>query len=466
MRKRLIPGILALCLFACVLALSSCNGNRAANETAPETVTTEDVTTGHAHVPEAEYTVDLPPTCAYAGSKSYHCAECGQIIAETVVAIDPLPHVPAAEYVVDVKPTCSSPGVKSKRCTECGDIVRGSIEEIPIDPKAHDVEAWNVDKEPTLLDPAGHRSGVCKICAEPLEEDTVFLHDVQIFDTSSGKYSISGASLGEIRGSKHFYSTDEHPEGNDLLVEYSILWNETLLNLYNTNDVMPAVDTRFTTNQAGTSGNKGIVRLELANGTTSQWCVCKFAGGMTAFGSPEADCLYPRTDATINDATAYPNIGGANKGDGQAHGDPQWGWHRVGIRFREEVTNVEAVKGGAAATYYIQLWVYIDGILVFHNSGTDHLKNDGSDRKLFSAKSDGAGGITYTENDQLYLHGAFLDSKRMKDGVGYFEIADYSATVGSNFVQNVKKASDPTPATLEVEAGVTIPATIWYELAD
>ena len=435
MKKLSIILALVLCLVLCVFAFASCGKKNATKTTAAESDPTASTT--------AQATA-APATT----TKKQHV------------------HVPEENYTIDLQPTCSTEGEKSLYCAECGQAIPGTTEKIEIDPRAHKVEDWDTDA-PTLLEPTGSRTGTCTYCQGEIHEDLTFEHDVQILTTSSGKISKNYATLGEIRGDKHFYPTDEHPNGNDLLVEYSFLWNETLLNLYNTNDVMPAVDTRFTTSSSGTSGNMGIARLELANDTTSQWCICKFAGGMTGYGTPEGDSPYSRFQTTVNDVTAYPNIGGANPGDGQPHGETQWGWHRISVRFREEVTNVDAVKGGAMATYYIQMWVYIDGDLVFHNSGTDHRKDsDGTDRKLYSAASDGTGGITYTENDDLYLHGAFLDSKRMKDGKGYYEIADYSATIGSDFVQNVKKVTNPVATTLEVEEGVTVPSTMWYELAD
>ena len=145
----------------------------------------------------------------------------------------------------------------------------------------------------------------------------------------------------------------------------------------------------------------------------------------------------------------------------------QWGWHRVSIRYREEVTNVDAVKAGEAATYKLTMWVYIDGVLVLHFSDSDHMRN-GVSYKLFTAESDGEGGITYVENDALYLHGAFMDSTRLEDGKnpGYSSIADYSVTVGTDFVQNVKKVTNPTETTWEIASGVFVPSTMWYELAD
>ena len=112
------------------------------------------------------------------------------------------------------------------------------------------------------------------------------------------------------------------------------------------------------------------------------------------------------------------------------------------------------------------MWVYIDGVMVLHCSDTDHIWEGGdkTDRKHYSAEPDGNGGIKYTENDNLYIHGAFLDSTKMASGVGYFEIADYSVTIGSNFVQNVRKVTSPVADTLTVAEGVTVPSTMWYEL--
>ncbi len=434
MKKLSVTLTLILCLVLCVFAFASCekkNGKKGSTTTAPVASNSTTATPTEANPTQAPHV-----------------------------------HTPEDDYYIDLEPTCSAEGQKSKWCSECGAPIPGSEVPIPINPNAHRVENW-VTEQPTLLDPTGFRTGTCSICGKKVDQELTFEHDVKILTTASGKYSKNYATLGEIRGDEHFYATDEHPDGNDLLVEFSFLWNESLLNLYNSGSAMPAIDTRFVPNQSGSDGNMGIVRLELATGTESRWCICKFGGGFTAYGSPEADCPYPRFETTVDDATAYPNIGGANKGDGQPLGDTQWGWHRVSIRFREELTNPTEVKGGAEATYYIQLWVYIDGDLVFHNSGTDHRwGNDNSDRKLFSAASDGDGGIAYTENDGLYLHGAFLDSTKMKDGKGYFEIADYSATIGSEFVQNVRKVTNPVATTLEVEEGVTVPSTMWYELAD
>ena len=441
MRRLYFTLALLLCLTLCVFAFASCGKKKAKTTTAAQTdpegsvATTAEPTlppatttkTPHVHTPEDEYTIDLQPTCTTPGEKSYYCVECGMKIPETTV-------------------------------------------QIPIDPKAHKVTDWDTDA-PTLLKPTGSRTGNCIYCEAPIEEELTFEHNVQTFtSSSSGDYYPACATLGEIRGDKHFYPTDADPEGIDLLVEYSVLWNETLLNFDVSNDRMPTIDTRFTPNKSGTNGNSGIVRWELASDTTSKWCTCKYAGGFEVahYETSEPDSPYPRFGEKDGvDATAYPNIGGANLGDGQPHGEMQWGWHRVSIRYREELTNPNELKAGSAeATYFLQVWVYIDGTLVLHNSGNDHTwGNDGSDRKLFSAANDGEGGIKYTENDALYLHGAFLDSVRTnQDTKSYFEIADYSAIIGHDFVQDVCKVYNPVETQMDVEEGVSVPTTMWYTL--
>ena len=300
--------------------------------------------------------------------------------------------------------------------------------------------------------------------------------------SNSGAYTPNRATLGDIRGNRHFYD-----EGNDLLIEYSVLWNESANNLsvakIKTNQYYnPYIDTRFTPTEAGTSGNKNIIYWSLAD--NCQGSDCKFAGGFEWGGidQNEADNPYPKFTASVWDAEKqkyvtgdqrddFPNIGGVNAGDGTDQGDPQWGWHRVSIRYRQVVTNkaalIAANTPGVEATYKLEMWVYIDGVLVVHSYQTDLLqKDDGTDRKLYSASSDGSGGIAYVENDDLWLHGTFLHSIKAKTGeTVYFAIADYSATVGSDFVLPVEKNASPAAATYTTSDGTELPAAVWYRYA-
>ncbi|MBR4770050.1 MAG: hypothetical protein IK090_03875, partial [Clostridia bacterium] len=146
------------------------------------------------------------------------------------------------------------------------------------------------------------------------------------------------------------------------------------------------------------------------------------------------------------------------------------GWHRVGIRYREELVDPDTVAAEDFAVYNLEMWVYIDGTLVIHASAYDLTildeNDEREDRKLFSAASNGAGGIVYTENDALVLHPVCLNSKRALDNkTAYYSVADISVTVGSEFTQKVMRLSDPTPAELAVVGGTTVTSTMWYTLA-
>ena len=430
----------------------------------------------HDHVFASKYATDVPATCQSAGSKSHHCKICGASDGAVAIPNDPNAHAWAGEYTVEVPATCSSVGYKSVFCTRCGANNPSSLVEIPENPGLHVVENWTEDVEATLLYD-GLRHGDCVLCHASVKNDTVpFEPNVKKWtDSDSGAYTRNRATLGDIRESSHFYD-----EGNDLLVEYSVLWNETATLLRS--DKGPYMDTRFTSDKSGTSGNKNIIYWSLSDNCSGS--DCKFAGGFEWGGidQNEADNPYPKFTASVWDAEKqkyvtgdqrddFPNIGGVNAGDGTDQGDPQWGWHRVSIRYRQVVTNkaalIAANTPGVEATYKLEMWVYIDGVLVVHSYQTDLLqKDDGTDRKLYSASSDGSGGIAYVENDDLWLHGTFLHSIKAKTGeTVYFAIADYSATVGSDFVLPVEKNASPAAATYTTSDGTELPAAVWYRYA-
>ncbi len=369
---------------------------------------------------------------------------------------------------------CGHAATQSIHCTICGAVKPDSTVNLPIDPSLHAYGDWSRISDATLLAPGIDRR-VCVNCSGVDERDVPYVHNVQKFTSSTnGAYSPNKATLGDIRGSEHFYTP-----GNDLLVEYSILWTEGLTNLrHDSKDYKPFIDSRFAQVEAGNSTNKNIIYWSLTNDVVGSDCA--YAGGFEWGGIDQnkPDNPYPKfTDGAYGLGSTkdeYPNIGGANGGDGTPQGDNRWGWHRVSVRYREEVSNVAAVEAGGNATYNLEMWVYVDGVLVIHSYANDfiyqpkdHPENN-RDYKLFTAASNGNGGITYTDiNDDLYFHGAFLNSKKMPSGkTAYFEIADYSATIGSDFVQNVRRVNNPTPTTLEVENGVFVPSTMWYELDD
>ena len=323
----------------------------------------------------------------------------------------------------------------------------------------------------TLLDTTHKvQRSFCSICGAS-QDQTVsasLSHSVQTWNSSkSGKHTIGAQTLGEFREDKKFSTV-----GNDLLIEYSILWNESLTDLQS-GSTKPFIDTRFASNANGQSAKNLTYWTPTANNNESD---CKYAGSFEWGGikNSVADNPYPHFNSKTNDITYYPNIGGPNDGDGTTQTNDRWGWHRVSIRYREEVTNVASLKAyngvGAEpdASYYLQMWVYIDGKLVIHAYVDDLISDGGDDRKLFSAAANGSGGITYTPNDSQYLIPFYLNSKKAADGkTVYFEVADLYVTVGTQFIQKIKPvASTPDYVDYEIASGVHVNGALWYELAD
>ena len=277
------------------------------------------------------------------------------------------------------------------------------------------------------------------------------------------RYTLKLPMVKEVQKGKHFYPTEENPAGNDLYVEYSLLWNETLVdNLVSTKQYL---DTRIG-NFYGASSN-ALSYVSLTNGNTHG--DCQYAGGWeyTSLNESEEGNPYPRMIGKVADPTAYPNIGGSNPGDGVSHGDTQWGWHRIGMKLHEELTNKAAVSGGAAATYRVTCELYIDGVLVSilgRNAGDGKWLEE---NLLYTAQSDGQGGITYSDMAATkWLFIFFANNPKTETGeTAYFIYKDVFATCGQGFVQDVTKVPSPTAASYTLPDSTVVSGKTWYRTA-
>ena len=486
MKKLTVTLALVLSLVLCVFAFASCSKSNkggdattAANATAA--ATTAGATTGgeteHVHTPAAEYTIDRQATCANAGSKSYHCTVCGDIIPETVVVIDPLPHTPEPEITVLQKATCSAKGLKAYLCLDCGEVIESTKEEIPIDPTAHKVDEWSAT--PTLFNPAVHATGECTVCHQPIEKDLTFAPDVQTFTgTTSSRYQ-NRKLLADVRGEDHFYPTDTDPAGKDLLVEYTVLWNATLLNLD------PSQKNYTTMRIASGNGTEqtSLSYVSLTNNLSGS--DCKYAGGFETSGGigtlPAAGAAFTPAGMPTGGAaySEYPNLGGADQNN------PEYGWHRVQFRVHQDVTNLAALEadteaGATAAEYKVTLTLYIDGgaVAMLEGPGGSDKTNFHSLNYLYSAASDGEGGIVYgdNENAERYVFAVLFNMNHtLVDTTAYWVDTDVSITCGTEFVQQVEKVATPAAATFTLDDmdtpddtadDVTCPAPIYFKLAD
>ena len=339
----------------------------------------------------------------------------------------------------------------------------------PVDQHTHDFLTTNTGRH------------ICAVCGAN-SNDAVKTNAYQKIFTSDNTASYGDRKLlSAIMGSKHFYPTNETPTGNDLLIEYSFLWNPTLSNFGagTEGSDSPFVTTRFS-NWSGTNENV-LSYWSLRDNCKDAWC--KYAGGfeagalqtvasddIVAGGTPSGMC------ASGGNYAAYPNIGGSIPADlANLYNGHQWGWHRVQIRLHQEVTNVDAVKDGAAAEYRFVCTTYFDGVAVstLEKTGT-HLGQKDGRNYLFSAASDGEGGITYSDN--AYLTGSdsvkrtiwafkFNYTPTAGDNA-YWEEADIFYTCGHDFVQDVEKVASPAYVDYEIASGIHVNGATYYRVID
>ena len=452
MKKLTLALALVLCL---VLAFASC-GNKKTDSTTAQQATEPAATTAAQATDPATEPEATQPEATQPEATQPEATQPGHV------------HVPEADYWIDYPATCLTPGQKSLYCEECGEQIPESITEIPVDPTAHDLSAWTIIEEATLF-ADGKRSATCTICKSTITETYSSLTEVYYSTELKTEKLIVGTNIyNDILegGGKHFYPTQDNPLGNDLFAEYSLLWNSTLDNLTNSGGT-ETISARVT-NAKDTSQGNDLIWMSLKDHAKNS--DCPFAGGFEYGGLRTVENgpvnMSTGTDGNCH-GTAYsdfPNIGGADQNN------PEWGWHRIGIRLHQELTNEEAVKAGENATYLITVECFIDGVSTFKFSNAASTVNGPSTYKnvnyLFTATSDGNGGITYADIDESKYILTILSTAKEALGDGaFFVYGDYYATAGDSFVQNVTRVDNPAANVYTTSTGAEIPAPFYYQLA-
>lgn len=127
----------------------------------------------------AEYTIDVKPTCTQPGSKSIHCSRCDA--TKDVTEIEPTGHS-FGEWTVSKDSTCVAGGQKTRKCETCG---YTEYEDTDIDSDAHEWEEdYTIDKEPTCT-AAGSKSIHCSRC-DATKDSTV----IPVTDHTYGEWEV------------------------------------------------------------------------------------------------------------------------------------------------------------------------------------------------------------------------------------------------------------------------------------
>ena len=300
----------------------------------------------------------------------------------------------------------------------------------------HENADLTVVKLPTVLT-EGVKAGHCDDCGRDVtvaveRED----YDVLMFDDDSERDLKVGINIAErvLVDGKHFYPTKDDPDGNDLFVEFSFLWNETLANSTAGWIELARIQS------SKVSDYDSAFWFALKNGCSETWCPT--AGGF---------------EIGTGDYISYGPAHGSTKtytenGDFALIGD--YGWHRIGVQIHQEAYVVDG-----EVVYRFENTLYIDGVKV-HVIEYNSMKNDNA---LFTATYED-GVLEYKDiADTKYIY-AFRAAHTGVDGDAYLAYSDLYITCGDNFVVNVDPVAEPEAETAEL-GDTTVPASSYYKVA-
>ena len=399
-----------------------------------DTATTDIPATGN-HEWADFATVDKAPTCTEAGEESIKCNVCQTKKDDSVTTID-ASHTwsPVVTIDPDNRPTCTESGTKSVKCLFCQAKKDGTEEVVP----ATGHSELTVVTVPTMFSD-GYASGICSDCGQPAEV-TLPKTDPVVYSSIANRGELKEMwSMSDILddGEKHFYPTEDDPDGNALYVEYSILWNPTLHGIKNGYGYMtsPRIE--------GNNNNDydAAYWFNLINNEKTSDCD-KY--GVFEVIKNNGVVYGPTFDKNGNYLEEYPNIG-------------DYGWHRIGIEMKQT-----AEKVGDSMKKKMIVTLYLDGEMVScYEMGIRYEHN-----WFFSAEFIN-GEIEYEDialsADVLPYYIPYLTTESGSDPA-YFVVADVYVTAGDGFVMNVTPVDDPADATYTVEEGVDLPGKVFFSV--
>lgn len=301
-------------------------------------------------------------------------------------------------YTVTKQPTMFEDGWKAEHCSVCGagrSVAVTPSDMVPVAFNGHDAASA----------PDGWRSNGTTVIAEGLS--LKFLAD----------------------DNGHFYPTAGNPEGNDLLVEFSVLWNSTL----------------STSSWVDGKGNDRSLDLGLFSGgnpnQTTVWLHSNNGQLELNDGTSEGGIInYP------NPFSNYSNVTGN-------------GWHRIGLRYHQT-----AVPNGDTVDYTLTYTLYVDGVKI-NEVQTAPGRFVGKQYLLYTATAKDGVITGYTDNTaSRYFHWIQMQSFYNAGSDRRVAFADLMINSGHEFVQQVEKLN--TPAAAPFDLGSWDPAVMHYQLAD
>ena len=390
------------------------------------------------HTWSQSYTTEIEPTCTTEGLRSIKCIRCSEAVKPGSVEIVPINHAWSDLPTVDVEPTCTEPGSTSIRCVSCLATKDGSEKIIP----APGHTGLHITVQPTFFS-EGYGEGDCSTCgitySGPVHKTEVSLNAITTTDKLNSP-NLTGR-IGDALGDKHLYPTDDDPDGNDLYLEYSLLWNSTMSNVRGNNISVGHIAREEDVIYESSAIVKYFSRLYYKSDTT--WC--PFVGGFEL--SDTTSFTYgPEWKKNSKSEEDFVIIDGHD------------GWHRIGIKYHQNV-----YEDNGSFTYDVTVTIYIDGVKV-----SESVMPWGA--LFYSARLVEGKGF-YTQSSSIASYYALF--YRIGNGAvstagttAYFPVADCYLTVGDGFLLDVDPVADPEARDFAANEGVTLSGKIYYELAD
>ena len=393
------------------------------------------------HTWSTEPIIDTYPTCTTDGQKSIKCTAC-QVTKPDSTETIPAGHTWADSAAVIVPATCTTEGSMAIKCTVCREVKPDSTEVIP----ATGHTDIDVVVAPTLFT-EGRIKGTCSTCGVAVNE-AIDKAD----PTSVVTFSPDGENVGiyknvnivnDVLKGDHFYPTEENPDGKSLYIEFSILWNETLLDVYNGKARYAQLGTLGDMN--GTSDGKRITPYFLVFNQTADkekfWC--QYPGGFETDNNT-TNIYGPKVESNLP-ADGYTYIG-------------DYGWHRIGIEYTQ-VTEIE----GETVKYTLYATLYVDGVkkLAYQAIKTT---TDNNPNLLYTATVVN-GDVEYEDiasDRYAFIYRFGNDQKTETEDNAYFVVGDVSVTAGDGFAMPVTKLDTPTDGTYSPAEDVTLDADQYF----
>ena len=341
-------------------------------------------------------------------------------------------HIWTNVATVDKVPTCQEEGQKSIKCALCGEI---NPDEIIILPKnsRHNVDRYEVIVAATMFT-EGFQEGKCTDCGHVNTQilTTTIANARKLESTKPSSVTYKFSMLDVLDGD-HFYPTETDPDGKDLYIELSLLWNESL---HKTKDGVMNLGRISLGNATDGNGLYYLYFKDTKDGTDT------FDAGAIDVGSLDHFLTGPGSSSNPSGAEGL-SIGA-------------YGWHRIGIRVHQEVTVTDG-----KIKYNVTSYLYIDGEIVSSQVCDMYDSN-----LLYYAKLDADGNLVYLDNNfnDRHIYAYRLDGFNTTNAsdTAFFVTADVHVSCGNDFISPVKKVENPIADTYTT-SGNTFDGTVFYE---